>query len=1467
MAALVCTVALILARGDASNDWLVKELGEDPLDDAKPSVAEEVRVKNLLDPSINFIELQYSFDMMRFGVERQAKGNVWISFVNGMPIIRLQGETSSTTLGDAIVSVLIDTVKLTTYAIIDIGDLHEAECVAYPFPKAGDFPEVLNRIKWRGDNLGPPEDILERLFATGKSFTTKWTSSTLLRLDFGMARELLGVDMLRGDRVTKHFKVSGLNTMHAVPKRASGYFQSPVSSCQTSNQDPNPIVGIPSLAKFNPFGTYSPLMDMVMTLTPHDRVESRFLVILSALALPGDVSAAIELPTFPDVSKAGLIAFDYVSDIYSTGTASQSSGSMWIDMGEIQAFHLRGESTHSVVGPLILDLIGDCSSPDESILVNVNLLVQEKRKCVTYKPPGLSEAELQELKDISVVHEFRFLRVDTVNTDDQLGEDCAVFLALMSRGRSMQLYVDLEADASKAIVRIDVYRSRDLVRRTTVSRWHSSTDSQATGMLSPRPEWKCGFGKGPVLADLGLDTIDQRSIDLREAMWALENKRDHPVFLLSELLLLPGNIAMSVEIPQLPDLNNLDYAFDVKMLLMPRETRAPAKDAVGNDITSSIPVEVIMGRIERKNGVATLWATKAGAASVSLEIDEDSLVAEVGPKLLTGGGAECLSLSLPVVFGISTKAAVGSFVSVDALGKEECNHFTYTTHNEIFQVVQVDLWYNIEKKQVRRIEMMRPRLMASPEKPRLAVIMDFYEADSAKTYPSMEQKSCFAAADVRGPWLRFASAMGSQFSPDTSENAANLPWWVSFNVNPQSEDMGNLLSAAFSTDQQRKFGVDVHGKVVNEAIFSAAMKSRIEAGWMGCFADNAHSSLVDPNPGSVEQTTTSCGEICGHYGFMALQAGKCLCTNSAAPTSRANRIDDKECGSLCTGEEMLLPRRYCGGPTQNAIYRVPVIIRATPVRITRVWIGSETTLAPALHDGDLETLVDCAALLPQTDSVGCENMMIVVELSRSVGSAVFQVFGNSEVGHDPSTKVSISLDGKTWDAYSAMSGHSVYTPDGKFCANDPLRYIGIQFGSPMPLLSEILLDSAQEMDIKAIAGVNDYGFALGVIGLLSTKAATALAHLEIKPPNLQFAGGGSSPKTRVQMQADLFDAYVGCYIDDAHHDMEFQVYVRGAATAVFTTRICAQACVAFKYMALQNGACYCGDTYATAPQYTKIADAECAPECPGEQSLIPHRLCGAANRNAIYRARILAEVLNVPMATSDVVDIQSVSLKYVSFSFRSGSPLKSVVEVNTATIPRAWHRGSGQLYVDFAKRRLLLRGKAENVSAGIPSVDTSILFRGDRSSLYSFTRIPPSYQNCWSLNTAAVIHTLRGGTQPNPFARAVSDGGMVSVGSGVHAKRLSVFLGPNKRVDLYVGVSTGQPLLAINLLDLSQGSSAVVAVTSWSTDPIADALFEPDGTWTCEAKSQSSAASKDLAKWDVVRLFFPDQDVPLEELP
>merc|ERR550514_1517220 len=72
--------------------------------------------------------------------------------------------------------------------------------------------------------------------------------------------------------------------------------------------------------------------------------------------------------------------------------------------------------------------------------------------------------------------------------------------------------------------------------------------------------------------------------------------------------------------------------------------------------------------------------------------------------------------------------------------------------------------------------------------------------------------------------------------------------------------------------------------------------------FVGCFKE------VGPTPKLSAPNTITCAKHCRGQPF-GLRDGECVCDPA---TLTAVKVQAAECGSICAGEEGLMPTRYCG---------------------------------------------------------------------------------------------------------------------------------------------------------------------------------------------------------------------------------------------------------------------------------------------------------------------------------------------------------------------------------------------------------------------------------------------------------------------------------------------------------------------------------------------------------------------------
>eukprot|EP00811_Abedinium_folium_P014678 NODE_23666_length_656_cov_4.155009.p1 GENE.NODE_23666_length_656_cov_4.155009~~NODE_23666_length_656_cov_4.155009.p1 ORF type:complete len:194 (+),score=65.24 NODE_23666_length_656_cov_4.155009:3-584(+) len=174
-----------------------------------------------------------------------------------------------------------------------------------------------------------------------------------------------------------------------------------------------------------------------------------------------------------------------------------------------------------------------------------------------------------------------------------------------------------------------------------------------------------------------------------------------------------------------------------------------------------------------------------------------------------------------------------------------------------------------------------------------------------------------------------------------------------------------------------------------------------------------------------------------------------------------------------------------------------------------------------------------------------------------------------------------------------------------------------------------------------------------------------------------------------------------------------------------------------------------------------------------------------------------------------------------------------------------------------------MRSEALNVSAGIPLVESRVIFRGISGRLYAHTKMD-GFEHCWAVDTTSALPfnvNNAGGVARNPFTRMKFAGDGFSVpGGGGSASKYVLYIGVRKRIELFAEKSR---LLAINADDLEDDATSGILVRDYSTAEIDASWFEPGHDWHCEEAAGAGGYAVPLADWDLLQVFFPyDTELP-----
>ncbi|CAK0898999.1 unnamed protein product, partial [Prorocentrum cordatum] len=141
----------------------------------------------------------------------------------------------------------------------------------------------------------------------------------------------------------------------------------------------------------------------------------------------------------------------------------------------------------------------------------------------------------------------------------------------------------------------------------------------------------------------------------------------------------------------------------------------------------------------------------------------------------------------------------------------------------------------------------------------------------------------------------------------------------------------------------------------------------------------------------------------------------------------------------------------------------------------------------------------------------------------------------------------------------------------------------------------------------------------------------------------------------------------------------------------------------------------------------------------------------------------------------------------------------------------------GRVFVDLARRRLLVLGHASMPSAGMDKVVSFFDYQGDNGWAYTMNQ-GKGFDICFSLRVTRSAFKL-----DNPFALRFSEGGCVEHGTPKGARRCTTSLGSakadptDKVVDILI--SDSQALMGVTFKNLGKGITSQLTITGWSTEP------------------------------------------------
>jgi len=692
-----------------------------------------------------YIHTQYEFQLNRPGMPRSGEGELWLSFEDGLPRIRLEGIAHSPKFGRGSIKLFLDSATKYMYAQVDLKDMHEHQCIKYPFPDPEDPQNSarLQTLNWRKEQVNQWQTRESKQWGEQSEMASvNWTKSyTLGFMTSKDSREVLGVKLHQGERVVKSVHLMGTpDRADHVPEEARKEFIPP-ADCRL------PAMEGEHFATLNlkpPHQQSSALNDLLLMLTSSEPVVqwSQLYLILSSIILPGDVAVILENPEPPAIDLWERLAFDYKATTAGPmHHVSTSRGSIWVDLEE-RAFRLNGHAKGTKVGDLEIDLIARGGS-GAKIYAHVKLLDQDEQQCLSYEYPLLTDHPLKELQENSKL-KFTFFSISEFN-----GEDCSIFVAPLARDRSIHVWVDLEADNPQAFLRTEIHHNQKVLRSTDVLQWRTGEDIRMKTM--PEAGWDCDHNSlSGQLAHLDIRSMHKKSIQLQDALYSLHELS--PDFALREILGLTGDVAIVVKVPHPPELSQ-----------MPSATFAFSSLPIGGEFAIDVPSGRVRATASSESGPSERHITLALDLGKALAVKIEDPMGEAPTR--------CLKLSLEELDFKSEDLimpAVGEFDQVDAIGASDCNHFRYYGNGGHLQ--SIDFWYSEEDDSLCRFE-LKPRSQGSSTSDTVRfefpTFLPLFEPGPSSAPFKGKQDTwagCQSADPSGGSWLRLASSSQKETS-------------------------------------------------------------------------------------------------------------------------------------------------------------------------------------------------------------------------------------------------------------------------------------------------------------------------------------------------------------------------------------------------------------------------------------------------------------------------------------------------------------------------------------------------------------------------------------------------------------------------------------------------------------------------------------------------------------------------------
>jgi len=338
------------------------------------------------------------------------------------------------------------------------------------------------------------------------------------------------------------------------------FFVSPKCEINEGDQSDDDIT---RLRLKSPHGKSLALMDEMFALSTFTK-STKQAVLLSALALPGEIKIMLDEPRPPNLSLLNELSYTYEGITHVHGYPFSGHN---IEMSSRGEFTLNAETRQLKVQGL-MDRMPKYGRVNATVIINTatNQVVSHMtwtkpspgNQCMITKIPPTPEYFDNDLAE-QQKEPLQFVRSENVGD-----VECDLFqIRLKKKGRTMVLAVD--RDEPDKLVRLSISEDRHPWEfRSVMDFKHWSTDAPDPSVFEVPSQWMCRKKEDiaePVLNGPGLEEPNRKSMSLGDSIFAMTKPMgDSRIFSLP-LLSLPGDLDLVFRAPESVNPTELQYLY------------------------------------------------------------------------------------------------------------------------------------------------------------------------------------------------------------------------------------------------------------------------------------------------------------------------------------------------------------------------------------------------------------------------------------------------------------------------------------------------------------------------------------------------------------------------------------------------------------------------------------------------------------------------------------------------------------------------------------------------------------------------------------------------------------------------------------------------------------------------------------------------------------------------------------------